>query len=197
MNTNASHPDITGGKKNKSSKTLLLKLAFPVAFQVIAGLIILFELFALYHYMTLSPKKIFRENYQPYELHVMRGFSENTPLKEAYKKGHMDSVIWDFNSLNSPQPEEYLLAGIAFLESRQPTKAIEMFKIMIQKNAQSKTDYFEDDAEYYLAMSYLNNQQPDMAMPIFEKIYANSDNPYNSNVSDWFLMNVKTAIAKK
>lgn len=68
---------------------------------------------------------------------------------------------------------------------------------MIQKNEQSKTDYFEDDNEYYLAMSYLNNQQPDKAMPIFEKIYTDSDNPYDSNVSDWFLTNVKTTIAKK
>jgi len=68
---------------------------------------------------------------------------------------------------------------------------------MIEKNAQSKTDYFEDDAEYYLAMSYLNNQEPGKAMPIFEKIYANADNPYNTNVSDWFMSNVKTAVAKK
>src|SRR4029077_4715620 len=160
-------------------------------------LIIFFELFAMYNYVTLTPKKIFRENYQPYELHVMRGSSDNSPLKEAYKNGNMDSVIWEFNSLNAPQPEEYLLAGIAFLEKNQPEKAIETFKAMIQKNENSKTDFFEQDAEYYLAMSYLGNHEPLKAMPIFERINADSENPYNSNVSEWFLLNVKTSIAKK
>jgi tetratricopeptide (TPR) repeat protein len=197
MNSNPNHRGKQLHEEKKSSAIILLKLAFPIAFHVIAGLIIFFELFAVYNYMTLTPKKIFRENYQPYELHVMRGPSDNSPLKEAYKNGNMDSVIWDFNSLKAPQPEEYLLAGIAFLENKQPIKAIETFKAMIEKNAQSKTDYFEDDAEYYLAMSYLNNQEPGKAMPIFEKIYANADNPYNTNVSDWFMSNVKTAVAKK
>jgi tetratricopeptide (TPR) repeat protein len=197
MNASTNHPEKQDHKEKKSSVPFLVKLAFPVAFQVVAGLIIFFELFAMYNYVTLTPKKIFRENYQPYELHVMRGASDNSPLKEAYKNGNMDSVIWDFNSLNAPQPEEYLLAGIAYLENKEPIKAIETFKAMIDKNAHSKTDYFEDDAEYYLAMSYLNNQEPGKAMPIFEKIYANADNPYNTNVSDWFMSNVKTAVAKK
>ena len=68
---------------------------------------------------------------------------------------------------------------------------------MIQKNENSKTDFFEQDAEYYLAMSYLSNHEPLKAMPIFERINADSENPYNSNVSEWFLLNVRTSIAKK
>lgn len=189
MNTRTNEPN--------SGKTPLIKLAFPFLFHAIAGLIILFEFMAIYNYMTITPNKIFRANYQPYELHVVRGANEKSPIRKAYKEGKMDSVIWDFNSINSPQPEEFLLAGIAYLESGKPTKAIETFKAMMQKNTNSNTDYFEEDAEYYLAMSYLDNKQPEMAMPIFEKIYANADNPYNSNVSDWFMENVKTAIAKK
>jgi tetratricopeptide (TPR) repeat protein len=197
--TKPSNPYIMNTRKNEtnSGKMRLIKLGFPFLFHAIAGLIILFEFMAIYNYMTISPNKIFRANYQPYELHVVRGANEKSPIRKAYKDGKMDSVIWDFNSINSPQPEEFLLAGIAYLESGKPTKAIETFKAMMLKNTNSNTDYFEDDAEYYLAMSYLDNKQPEMAMPIFEKIYANADNPYNSNVSDWFMENVKTAIAKK
>ena len=88
------------------------------------------------------------------------------------------------------------MASIAYLEKNQPAKAIETFKTMIQKNLDSKTDYFEDDAEYYLAMSYLSNQESEKAMPIFERINANPDHTYNNNVSEWFLLNVKTTIAK-
>src|SRR4030095_3925720 len=172
---------------------------FGLKAKFIFALVVLFILlgeFAFYLYMS-RPANLFSDHFRPYELHVYRGASDHSAVKEAYKKGNMDSVIWEFNSSNAPQPEEYLLAGIAYLEKKQPAKAIETFKVMIQKNANSKTDFFQDDAEYYLAMSYISNQESEKAMPIFEKIYADGENPYNSDVSEWFLQNVKTSIAKK
>ena len=127
----------------------------------------------------------------------MRGASNNSAIREAYITGKMDSVIWEFNSLNAPQPEEYLLAGIAFLEKNQPEKAIETFKAMIQKNENSKTDYFEQDAEYYLAMGYLDNMEPEKAMPLLEKIKSDPENRYYSDVDELLLLKVRTSIAKK
>jgi tetratricopeptide (TPR) repeat protein len=161
------------------------------------ALFVMLGLFALYLYVTVTPKKLFKSYYHPYELHAMRGDPKNPALVEAYQNGKMDSVIWEFNSMNAPQPEEYLLAGIAYLEKNQPAKAIETFKIIILKNEHSKTDFFEEDAEYYLAMGYLSNQESEKAMPIFEKIEADPDHPYHSFVSEWFLLNVRTSIAKK
>jgi pentatricopeptide repeat protein len=61
------------------------------------------------------------------------------------------------------------VSGIAFLEKNQPEKAIETFKEMIQKNVNSKTGFFEQDAEYFLAMSYLDNHEPGKGIPIFEE----------------------------
>jgi tetratricopeptide (TPR) repeat protein len=176
-------------EKSRHYAILSLRIAF--------GFSMILCLFALYLYVTVTPEKLFSKNFHPYELHTMRGSSNSSAIREAYKTGKMDSVIWEFNSLNAPQPEEYLLAGIAFLEKNQPEKAIETFKEMIQKNESSKTDFFEQDAEYYLAMSYLSNHEPVKAMPIFERINADSENPYNSNVSEWFILNVKTSIVKK
>src|SRR5580765_6356365 len=196
MNTNSNQAG--NPEENNSFRSRSAELIIRNSLQASSIIVLILVLFVLYQFIvTVDPKKIFSENYHPYQVQILRGAGESSALKETFKSGKMDSVIWDFNSLNAPQPEEYLLAGIAFLENKQPLKAIETFTAMIQKNAQSKTDYFEDDAEYYLAMSYLSNQEPGKAMPIFEKIYANADNPYNSNVSDWFLSNVKTAVAKK
>jgi tetratricopeptide (TPR) repeat protein len=127
----------------------------------------------------------------------MRGSSVRSPLKEAYTDGKMDSVIWDFKNLNSPIPEEYLLAGIAYLEKNQPEKAIETFKMLILTNLNSKTDYFEDDAEYYLAMSYLDNQESEKALPLFEKINADPENRYYEDVSKLLLLNVRNCIVTK
>jgi tetratricopeptide (TPR) repeat protein len=191
MNKNSTPSEVLQASLEQSRSYAIKALRVAFAFSM------LLVCFALYLYITVTPEKLFSKNFHPYELHVMRGASNNSALKEAYKNGQMDSVIWEFNSLNAPQPEEYLLAGIAFLEKNQPDKAIETFKTIIQRNENSKTDFFEQDAEYYLAMSYLGNNEPRKAMPIFERINADSENPYNSNVSEWFLLNVKTSIVKK
>ncbi len=162
-----------------------------------AGFTLILGISAVYLYQRATPQRLFSEHYQPYKLHILRGAPNGNSIKDAYAFGKMDSVITQFSASRSPVPEDYLLAGIAFLEKNQPAKAIDVFKQLIQKNADDKSDFFEADAEYYLAMGYLSNQEPDKAMPIFEKIQADLENPYSSSVSEWFMLNIKTSIAKK
>src|SRR5580693_9560784 len=153
-----------------------MKISIPgLSLKTIINCIVVSFLFmslscALYLYINANPKKLFSENYHRYERLVLRDASTRSVLGEVYSEGNMDSVIWDFKNLNSPVPEEYILAGIAYLEKNQPDKAIETFKTLIEKNQHSNTDYFEDAAEYYLAMSYLDNMEPQKAMPLLEKI---------------------------
>jgi tetratricopeptide (TPR) repeat protein len=178
-------------KQDKPVKSAVIKMFIQTGLRVAAVLVVLIGLSALYQYFTTSPEKLFNDNYNPYVIHEMRG-EGNSHLQEKYKMGKMDSVILEFNSLIAPEPEEYILAGIAFLENNQPEKAIKTLQELIQKNTASKTDYFEDDAEYYLAMSYLKNGQPEKALPILEKIKADPRHPYNSKLSKWFILKVKS-----
>jgi tetratricopeptide (TPR) repeat protein len=151
----------------------------------------------LYLYINANPKKLFSENYRRYERFVLRGASTHSALGEAYSEGNMDSVIQDFKSVDSPTPEEYLLTGIAYLEKNQPEKAIETFKTLIKANQDSKTDFFEDAAEYYLGMAYLDNMEPQKAMPLLEKIKSDPENRYYTDVDELLLLKVRTSIAKK
>jgi tetratricopeptide (TPR) repeat protein len=153
---------------------------------------------ALYLYINANPKKLFSENYRRYERIVLRGAStSHSNLELAYMEGDMDSVILDYKNLNSLTPEEYLLAGIAYLEKNQSDKAIETFKTLIKINQDSKTDYFEDAAEYYLAMSYLDNLEPAKAVPLLEKIKADPENRYYADVDELLLLKVRTSVAKR
>jgi tetratricopeptide (TPR) repeat protein len=179
-------------KANKPAGARVIKMYVQTSLRIAAVLLVLVGLSALYQYFTTSPEKLFSEKYQPYTIHEMRGESGSSPLQENYRMGKMDSVILEFNSLSVPKPEEYILAGIAFLENNQPEKAIKTIQELIQKNTDSKTDYFEDDAEYYLAMSYLRNSEPEKALPILEKIQADPRHPYNSRLSKWFILKVKS-----
>jgi tetratricopeptide (TPR) repeat protein len=178
-------------KQGKPAKSTVMKMFIQTGLRVAAVLVVLVGLSALYQYFTTSPEKLFSENYKPYAIHEMRG-EGNSQLREKYRMGKMDSVILEFNSLSAPEPEEYILAGIAFLENNQPEKAIKTLQELIQKNTASKTDYFEDDAEYYLAMSYLKNGEPEKSLPILEKIQADPRHPYNGKLSKWFILKVKS-----
>jgi tetratricopeptide (TPR) repeat protein len=162
-----------------------------------ASFLICFGICAFYLYVKSNPEKLFSENYTHYTPHILREATGPSHLRAAYTGGKMDSVIWDFKNTNAPIPEEYLLAGIAYLEKNEPGKAIETFKTLIRTNENSKTDYFEDDAEYYLAMSYLDDNQTGKALPLFEKIQSEPENRHYEDVSELFLLKLKISIAKK
>src|SRR6478752_5354972 len=117
--------------QDKPAKSSVIKMFAQTGLRVAAVLVVLVGLSALYQYFTASPEKPFSENYQPYNIHEMRGLPVNSRLLENYKHGNMDSVIMEFNSLRAPEPEEYILTGIAFLESNQPEKAIGTFNRLI------------------------------------------------------------------
>ena len=102
---------------NKISTPVYIKASYAMA-----GLIILFGISSLVFVASVNPRRIFSDNYQPYALHISRGVGDKSCLKNAYEDGKMDSVIREFQKINSPAPEEYLLAGIAYLETNESEK---------------------------------------------------------------------------
>jgi tetratricopeptide (TPR) repeat protein len=171
----------------------MIRKIYQYGVRIAAVLIILFGLSVFYQYLTATPEKLFNENYQSYNLRETRGVSANS-LEFWYKKGNMDSLIQEFNGLKSPQTEDYFLVGNAFLITHQPAKAIESFLAIDQINKTANTHSYEEDAEYYLALSWLDNKEPGKALPVLEKIHADPGHPYNKKVSAWFLMKVKRSI---
>jgi hypothetical protein len=163
--------------------------------RIAAVIIVLFGLSAVYQYFTATPEKLFNENFHPFELHVTRGTS--TSLEELYEKGDMNGLIRQYIQLKSPQAKDCFLAGNAFLNIHRPVQAIESFIRMKQINKTNNTHYFEDDVEYFLALSYLANNEPDKSFPLFNKIYADPDHPFHSAVSAWFLQKVNHSIAAR
>jgi hypothetical protein len=154
--------------------------------RIAAIFILVIGVSTLYQYFTASPEKLFKENFRPFTLHETRG---NTPsaLEDAYKKENMSEVMRLFNTLKDPQPVDYFLTGNAFLGASQPAKAIQAFLSLQQMNKTNSTHYFEEDVEYFLALSYLANNEPAKAIPLFEKIHADANHPYYGKVGNWFL----------
>ncbi len=183
-------------KEDKTTKAGKTRKLFSYGIRITVVLFILFGISVLYEYITMTPEKLFSENFQAFELNEA-GDTTASPLRESYKKGNMESVIREFDTLKSPEPFDYILAGNAFLGTHQPAKAIHVFLAFLEISEARKTHSFDEDAEYYLAFSYLGNREPGKALPLFEKIYADPYHRYNKNVSAWFLRKLKRSFSSQ
>jgi len=177
-------------KKTSEPKTPVIRMIAQYSFRVAAVLILLFGISSLYQYITATPEKLFSENFNAFALHETRG-SSTTILEDLYEKGDMKTLLQQFELLKTPRGNDYFLAGNAYLSTRQPAKAIETFLNLQQFNRTNNTHFFDEDLEYYLALSYLGNNEPAKALPLFEKIHADPNHPYHEAVSSWFLSKVK------
>ncbi|MEP7141956.1 MAG: hypothetical protein ABI707_03745 [Ferruginibacter sp.] len=172
--------------KNVASKKGMVKNIFQYSMRIAAAVILITGLSVSYQYFTASPGKLFDENFEAFNLHETRGAAVS-PLENIYKNGNMQAVIQQFSTLTDPQPPDYFLAGNAFLSTQQPGKAIQAFLTLQLRNKTNNTHYFEEDTEYYLALSYLINKELPRAVPLFEKIHADKNHPYHKKISSWFL----------
>jgi hypothetical protein len=188
------HPKMMQELRENSGKgTGVTRMIFQYGFRAAAILIVLFGISVFYQYYTSTPEKLFNENFQSYDLRVTRG-SSNSSLEDLYEKGDMTGLINRFNHLKSPQVADYFLAANAYLNTRRPDSAVILFVGLENLNRTNQTHYFEEDTEYFLALSYLANKEPVKALPLFEKIHANPGHPFHSAVSAWFLTRLRKSI---
>ena len=160
----------------------LLRRSLSIAATVLLAV----GLYTAYQYLAVSPEKLFRETYQPFIIHETRG-TYPSALDMAYKKSDMEGVIRDFKNLSSPETQDYFTVANAYLNTGQYTKAIESFKALQQSNKMHETHFYEEDTEYYLALSYLGNGEPGKAALLFEKIQSDKSHPYHQKVTSWLM----------
>ncbi|HSB91948.1 MAG TPA: tetratricopeptide repeat protein [Flavitalea sp.] len=164
----------------------LSRFAWPVA----ASILIILSVTVFYQYMTLTPQRIFEDNYSPYQEATSRGY-EGSPLNALYREHKFQDLVRAFETSGTHTIEELFLAGNAYLELNQPVSAISMFQQIQASNTASGSTLFKDDAEYYLGMSYLKNGEATRAFPILQGIRNNPDHAYHDKVSAWELRKLK------
>jgi tetratricopeptide (TPR) repeat protein len=174
-----------------TSPIIGIKRILQYSTRVAAVFIIVLGVTVLYQYYSATPEKLFRNNYDPFNLHETRGAGSPSTLENPYKNGQPEIVMNIFKKITSPQPEDYFLNGNAALQLNKTSDAIQSFLALQEKNKITGTNAFEDDTEYYLALSYLNNHEPAKALPIFEKIHADESHPYHTKVSALFLWKLR------
>jgi hypothetical protein len=154
------------------------------AMRVAAMLLVLGGAATLYKYSVTSPTGLYNRYYATYDLNASRSATAPDPIEQAYNNKNWMEVVALFNRETEKNHKSYFLAGMAELEMKRYLGAIEKFKLIMAENAQSGGDYFQDEAEYYLALSWLAVDQADKAIPILDKIKADKNHLYHSTVEN-------------
>ncbi len=136
----------------------------------------------IFKYVRLSSSSLYSEYYTSYELNTSRGSASQDAIEKAYTAKNWSGVLSLFSPGKDRSNKTDFLAGLADLELKKFDDAIAHFEQIIASNSHSGGDYFEDEAEYYLAISWLAKDKVNEAMPILEKIRANKSHLYHDKV---------------
>jgi hypothetical protein len=175
----------------KPSKTGLVRSVVRTSMRIAASVLVIMFGLGVYQYATLTPDKLFAENYQPYTLSVTRGVAETDVMEKAYQQKDYATVINQFTALPAAGQKENFFAGQSYLAGKDYAKAVVCFKKVIALNFAEKTNIFNDDAEYYLALSYLKNNEFKFAYPVFINISNNPNHLYNDKITNSFIRQLR------
>lgn len=151
----------------------------------------------VYKYVTTSSESLYGRYYSSFGLNTSRGAGTETPIMQAYNDKNWKTVISLAAATKKPDNQTEFLAGMANLELKQCDEAINHFEQVLAANAQAGTDFYQDDAEYYLAISWLACHKVNQAMPLLEKIKADTHHQYHEKVAKMSFFDLRLAQYKE
>lgn len=158
---------------------------------VAASVLLIIVCIVGYNFYRLSSDRLFAENYSAYEL-TIRGKNDNTESKieKAYREKNYAEVI-KLNANSVLSIKDIFLTGMSFLESNDPARAISNFQVVIADVKDDKNSALKDATEYYLALSYLKNNDYDQALELMNTIHDSSSHLYTKKFSRKYINKVK------
>jgi hypothetical protein len=166
---------------------------FRYSIAVAASIVLIVGGMIGYKFYTLSSNKVFASNYHSYELSTLRdGDTLQVSMAEkAYREKDYKKVI-ELQAQNKQGGiKEFFLAAMSDLELGDNTGAIDNYKKVIAQNNAARTNLFKDEAEYYLALTYVRNKNYDLALDQLRNIRENSGHLYNKKVTAKLIRQVK------
>lgn len=156
----------------------LIRNMYKTGLRIAAVLILLMGVSLFYKYGTVTNDSVYHQYFTDYNLNTSRGEGARNSMDEAYRNKNWNGVIAAFSQESAKTNKSWFLAGMAELELQNYTAAVGYFENIIAVNAKSGDQYFQDEAEYYLALSYLMNKQTDKGVSLLHKIGENKNQTY-------------------
>ena len=159
-----------------------------------AAVLIIAPLLAfVFVYTTNSSDRLYAAQYQTYRINVDRSASQGTiaSLTELYQQARYNEVIKEYQTLNEKGTREKMITAFAYMELQQYESAVPLLDAVIRSNVLTGERLYQDEAEYYLALSLLKTNQLQHAYQVFDKIYVDDEHTFNGRVDKWFMLRLK------
>jgi tetratricopeptide (TPR) repeat protein len=175
----AIHPSQVLAPEQRRGKLVTLRNVYRVA----ACLLFLVIATGTFKYINTSSSNIYKQTFVPYSLNTSRGTERISEMEQAYRNKNWSEVVAAFNKSTEKDNKGFFLAGMANMQMQQYATAGNLFEQVLQHNAQTGDDYFHDDAQFYLAMSYLAGNKTKEALSIIQQIKASKTHLYYERVA--------------
>ena len=174
-----------------TAKRAVVRSIFRTGLRVAASVIIIVAAYGTFKYTSVDQSELFADNFSSYELNRVRGASNPDQVENAYLNKDWKTVTQLVKQVAAPGNKELFLAGMAQLELNQAAEAINSFNQVLANNQRGGLDYFNDEAEYYLALSYIKNSEAAKAIPILEKIRADKNHLFYQSAGEVSILDIK------
>ena len=182
---------------NTAPATAKIRTLYRYSIRAAAVILLITASTAIYKYLSVNSGSLYERYYSGYSLSTTRGAADTDPVMEAYNAKDWGAVRQLAASVKTRTNQTDFLAGMACLEQKQYDEAISHFEQIIAVNTHAGTDLYQDEAEYYLAISWLAHRNVNEAMPILEKIRADQHHKYHEKVAKMSFFDLRLAQYKE
>lgn len=139
----------------------------------------------LYMQNSITSNTLAADLNQEYLVAIARGNDQITDMAEAFSRNDLEGVIRIYETGRYHTQRDHFLAGYAYMQRGSLQQAISLFKSIEELNAGTKEKLYQDEADYYLMLAYLESERNEEAYQAAQKIYADSYHTYRDKLSGW------------
>lgn len=172
------------------------KRLFRYVAGIAAAAVLITAVFLLTNRSAADADSIYSAAYQPYSLQAMRdGAGSTGELEKAYNNKDYAAVRTLYTaSRPDSNTRALLLNAMSALALSDPQTAIQSFSRITDLNKTRTEKQYQDETDFYLALAYLKNQQPEKCLTLLEQINKDSGHPYHPKVAAGLLQKVRKLI---
>ena len=133
-------------------------------------------------YATVTPRQLYSDTFIDYELSTSRSISQGTIIERNYGMGSWQEVLTELSEKKLSSQKDLFLGGIAALQLNEAVIAGDYFKKVLTKNNISSNKLYQEESEFYLALTYLKMNNYKSAGLLLHAIRIKPDHLYHEQV---------------
>jgi len=171
------HQEEVHHRKTAPGRVVSMRTGFRQVISIAAVFLLLLTTTLVIYTVTLSAGKVYNEAFVSYTPSTLRSAEAASALEQAYQNKNYQKVI-ALSKTTTPNEEEQLLVGLAYLQTGQYNAAIRQLSAIRRSSGE-----YAQDAEFYLSLAYLKARRFAEARTILKAIRDDKSHLYHDNVS--------------